>query len=327
MTTSDQKSKRKPAAKPAKGKVKSKRKHSHLQKLLMQNDFLAACAPAKPFFREAEVATSPIRVVNTKLPGVIQVTLREYRWYLKAIAESTQQITYDAYASVNWILSCFPKPGLQYWKERTPLEQQLEIVETSRLRGSRVHDGMDALLRGEVVKPDTIYAWLGNTAFSYDEMVALAQMHKFLVAFKPLVEATEMAVLSPLGYGGTADLICQIDEGATKSFTDIRDLWKLKPNGKLVRAIVDWKSGSGIHDEACLQVASYAAVVPDVRFGIIVRSGAANSEGLQIKVIDFKDKSSAILYQTFLHTMRGPFNFLYGHLKPSYVTFPKELRY
>jgi hypothetical protein len=313
--------KRKPAAKPA------KRRRADLQKLLLQNDFLAACAPAKPFFKEAEVVTSPIRVVNTKLPGVIQVTLREYRWYLKALSESTKEITYDAFASVNWILSCFPKPGLQYWKERTPPEQQLEIIEASRVRGSRVHHGMEALLRGETVKPDTVYAWLDNTAFNYDEMVALAQMHKFLVAFKPIVEATEMAVLSPLGYGGTADLICQVDEGATKSFTDIRDLWKLKPNGKHVRAIVDWKSGSGIHDEACLQVASYAAVVPDVRFGIIVRSGAANSEGLQIKVIDFKDKSSALYYQTFLHTMRGPFNFLYGHLKPSYVTFPKELRY
>lgn len=65
---------------------------------------------------------------------------------------------------------------------------------------------------------------------------------KFLQLFAEDVEAQEVTVFSQrYGYAGTADLLAT-----------------LQVDGRSVRAVVDWKSGAGVYQDAALQMAAYA---------------------------------------------------------------------
>lgn len=192
-------------------------------------------------------------------PGIIQVTLDEYRWYIDEEKEKN-------YPSVTWILEYYPKMiGFhKYLASLSSYEESQMIMKKGGERGSKVHAGIEKLLRNEKI---TIYDIMPNSyePFTPQEWRFILTFVNWFETYKPVVIAVESNVINEEeGYAGTIDLYCEI-------------------NGE--KWIIDWKTTSHIYESAKCQIASYTMALRSLDFEVdycgIVRLGSRHKVGYE----------------------------------------------
>jgi hypothetical protein len=134
----------------------------------------------------------------------------------------------EYFPSATTILDVYPKEfGFNQWLKDLG-QNANEVLRRAGERGSKVHDAINQLLLGEEVE------WEG---YDWTEWQMINRFLEFWGRYKPKLVGSEVSLVSKeLGYGGTLDLICVIDD----------EIW-----------LIDHKTGNGIYTSHQLQLASY----------------------------------------------------------------------
>lgn len=155
-----------------------------------------------------------------------QITFLDERYYL-------DENTGTYFPSVNTVLDVYPKGyGYIQWLKDLGSNSE-EVLKRAGEQGSRIHDAIDRLLNGEELK------WTEEEKdnFSLDEWMMILRFFEFYKTYKPEVLAVETSLVdAELGYGGTLDLVCRIDN----------EIW-----------YIDWKSGSAVYKTNKIQASAY----------------------------------------------------------------------
>lgn len=144
---------------------------------------------------------------------------------------------YGALPSVTNVLQILDdKAWMNAWKNRVGHVEANRVTEEAQALGTKVH----ALAR-KIATGDAPLA-LGD-AYLPDDMVPYAgAIRGFLDKYVGEVLGTEMEFVSDsLGFGGTADLYCQLRDGSY--------------------AVIDWKTTTGTERKMGLQLAAYALLL------------------------------------------------------------------
>lgn len=136
------------------------------------------------------------------------------------------------FPSVTTILDVYPKGyGFSQWLKDVGVNAD-EIVARAAESGSKVHDAIDRYLKGHEV------VWEQHVSF--EEWKMILKFVEFWTTYKPILYSSEFAMCDPeLGYGGTIDIVCEI-EG---------EIW-----------LIDTKTSNAIHKSYELQLAAYATM-------------------------------------------------------------------
>jgi hypothetical protein len=182
-----------------------------------------------------------IKTVDEKR-GIVQVTIANERWYIRERENPVTKLPEFNYVpSVTWIAGHYPK-GIQFykWLADQGWDESQAIKSAAGDKGSKVHDAISAILRGEEVRIDSKFL---NRSTAQMEELTLEECDCILsfVAWrnevKPQSLAWDVTIFSEkYGYAGTIDYICIID-GRT--------------------FIVDFKTSQQVWPEYELQVSAY----------------------------------------------------------------------
>lgn len=193
-----------------------------------------------------------IREVDEKL-GIVQVTIADERWYIKEEKNSKTELPVLRYVpSVTWITGHYPK-GVQFykWLAEHGWDESQAIKEAAGNKGSKVHDAISAILRGEEVRIDSKFI---NKETGEEEELTLEEVDciKSFVDWRNEVKPENIAwdvtvFSSKYGYAGTIDYICRID-------------------GKVY--IIDFKTSKSIYPSFELQVSAYKKPLEQGEFTI-----------------------------------------------------------
>lgn len=134
------------------------------------------------------------------------------------------------YPSITHILDCYPKgSGFNQWLKDLGSNAD-SVRDRAADIGSKVHDAIRLMLSG--VELD----WQSDK-YSLEEWLFILKFAEFWQRYHPTVLASETSLVSPdLGYGGTVDLICLINN----------EVW-----------LIDLKTANQLHNSYELQVAAY----------------------------------------------------------------------
>ncbi len=149
--------------------------------------------------------------------GIVQVTIADERWYLKAETDpKTKLPTYKGVPSVTWIAGHYPK-GIQFykWLAENGWDESQAIKKAAGDKGSKVHYAISSILSGEEVRIDSKFM---NPTSGQEEELTLEEVDciKSFVDWKNEVKpesiAWDVTVFSDdYNYAGTIDYICKID--------------------------------------------------------------------------------------------------------------------
>lgn len=188
----------------------------------------------------------------------IQFTLLDERWYL---------IDEIFYPSVTYIQGIgFPEPEyLKKWRGGMSYLEANRIRDVAGDRGSLIHDAIESAINGKTLKQGD---------YEIDVWDTLVSVKNWVEDYKPTTIKTEYTVYSKKHwFAGTVDYKCLLGS----------------MNG--ARAIIDWKSGSGLHINHETQIASYD--VADIEMGapvndvvMIVRFGTQSARGYEVKIVE-----------------------------------------
>ena len=236
--------------------------------------------------------------------GIKRVTTVDERWYIK---DSTNKGTglpeYLFVPSTTWIAGCYPK-GVQFykWLANKGWDESQALKEAAGDKGSKVHEAIEDIIRGKVVKMDDKY--LNRTTeqmeeLSLDEYNCLMGFTDWVNTQKPKFLQSEFVIFDDvIGYAGTVDCICEI--GGQKF-------------------LVDFKSGQYIWPEYELQVSAYkhALNMPELEMMILQVGYKRNKHGYKETMIEDK-------FDLFLSAKKIWAN-EHGAEKPSQKDYPLEL--
>jgi hypothetical protein len=193
-----------------------------------------------------------IREVDEKR-GILQVTIANERWYVKEEKDAKTELPILKYVpSVTWITGHYPK-GIQFykWLAENGWDESQAIKQAAGNKGSKVHDAISAILRGEEVRIDSKFI---NKETEQEEDLTLEECDAILSfvnwrnEVKPESIAWDVTVFSSkYGYAGTIDYICRID-------------------GKVY--IIDFKTSKQVWPEYELQVSAYKRPLEQGEFTI-----------------------------------------------------------
>jgi hypothetical protein len=193
-----------------------------------------------------------IRETDEKL-GIVQVTIADERWYIKQVQDHASKLPTLKYVpSVTWIAGHYPK-GIQFykWLAEKGWDESQAIKNAAGVRGTKVHDAISAILRGEEVRIDSEFM---NPHTEQPEELTLEECEAILsfvawrTAVKPVTIAADVTVFSEkYGYAGTIDYICKID-------------------GQVY--IVDFKTSADVWSEYELQVSAYKKPIESAEFHV-----------------------------------------------------------
>lgn len=163
----------------------------------------------------------------------------------------------ECYPSVTSVIAVKPDEGLKKWREWKGDEEADRIMHAAGAIGTRFHDGIERLVKGEDVeeKDPAIYSML-------EKVEEWTKEH----ALYPLMQ--EVKVWSKKHrYQGTFDLVGLVD-------------------GVLV--VLDWKTSSKLKDTMALQLIAYAKALEEmaglkIEKGIIVRIDKKPPHKLEVK--------------------------------------------
>lgn len=199
--------------------------------------------------------------------------------------------------SVTTVLSVIRKPFLETWRGSVSNEMADLYLESQAERGSRIHEGMETLLKDGVIlfnprtKPnftqkeiDLVYKPKYKAVAileSSEEVYTCLKIKQFLNIVQPKVLFTEKQIFSTdIRSSGTLDGLISIKNGSYK--INGRNPLELEEGNY----IIDLKSGNSISEEYHLQVAAYAKcaldmnLVEDIRGGLILHTSSANKSGI-----------------------------------------------
>ena len=94
-----------------------------------------------------------IREVDEKR-GILQVTIADERWYVKETTNPATELPIHTFVpSVTWIAGHYPKGiGFYKWLADKGWDESQAIKSAAGDKGSKVHDAISAILRGEEVR-------------------------------------------------------------------------------------------------------------------------------------------------------------------------------
>ena len=193
-----------------------------------------------------------IKEMNKEL-GIVQVTIEDERWYTKSVMNRETKLPEILYVpSVTWITGHYPKGmGFYKWLADKGWDEAQALKVAAGDKGSKVHDAISMILRGEEVRIDSKIL---NKSTGVEEELTLEECDAILSFVKWRTEnkvetiAFDVTVFSEkYGYAGTIDYICKID-------------------GKTY--IVDFKTSAEVWPEYELQVSAYKKPIESAEFNV-----------------------------------------------------------
>lgn len=214
--------------------------------------------------------------------GIVQCTVADERWYFKASKDQqTGNPVMKAVPSVTWIAGHWPK-GIHFykWLAEQGWDESQAIKQAAGDKGSKVHEALSAIIRGEEVRIDSKFVNRSKSTeevpyleeLTFDEVeciISFLDWRKTLTSFEPV--AWDITVFSEqFGYAGSVDLIARVD-------------------GELY--IIDFKTSQYIWDEYELQVSAYRRAVENGENPIYM----TNPNGTENTMVDVSSIKTAIL--------------------------------
>ena len=174
------------------------------------------------------------RVVDAE-KGIVQITTEDERFYSKTVDGKTVFIP-----SVTWIADFLPKGVAFYkWLAQKGWDESQALKEAGGERGTMVHNAVEMLLRGNVIRYNSI---INDRELTTEEYVCILSFKKWYDTYKPTVEKIETTVFSPDDrYAGTMDLQCLIGD---------------------LRYIVDFKTSANVWPSHIIQLSAYKHANP-----------------------------------------------------------------
>jgi hypothetical protein len=193
-----------------------------------------------------------IRSVDEKL-GIVQVTIADERWYIKDVINPTTKLPEFMYVpSVTWIAGHYPKGvGFYKWLADRGWDEAQALKVAAGNKGSKVHEAISAILRGEEVRIDS--SFLNRETGQLEELTleevdCIKSFVDWRAENKPVDISWDVTVFSEkYGYAGTIDYICKIGE----------QVW-----------LIDFKTSADVWPEYELQVSAYKRPIESGEFGI-----------------------------------------------------------
>lgn len=146
----------------------------------------------------------------------VRITTSDERWYLRAVRNAETDLPeYKTYPSVTWIVSLYPKQGLQRYRDQVGAEEAELAKKLGGERGSKVHEAISAIIAGEEVKIDSKFT-NPNTGqpeeLSADELRYLSAFVEWKKKTQPIFLTWDLTVYSDTyGYAGTIDAVAIVD--------------------------------------------------------------------------------------------------------------------
>ena len=207
-----------------------------------------------------------IRETDEKL-GIVQVTIADERWYIKEVEDPQTKLPKLLYVpSVTWIAGHYPKGVAFYkWLAEHGWDESQAIRQAAGDKGSKVHEAISAILRGEEVRIDSKFINPSTEQpeeLTLEECDAIKSFVDWRNAVNPESIAWDVTIFSEqYGYAGTIDYICRID-------------------GKVY--IVDFKTSSEVWPEYHLQISAYKQPLQSGEFAI---PGFTDVSAIQLAVL------------------------------------------
>lgn len=181
--------------------------------------------------------------------GRVQITIADERWYAIPRADPLTGLPeYDYLPSVTWIAGHYPK-GIAFfkWLASKGWDEAAAIRAAAADKGSRIHQAIADLLRGEPVEMGRTYATAEQPtpqALSLEEYEAVLSFAAWW--WEPPTKTTLLmdTVVVGDGYAGTLDWLGTM--GA--------ETW-----------LIDFKTGAHVWPEHHLQVSAYRETFPEPR--------------------------------------------------------------
>src|SRR3954471_22229820 len=107
--------------------------------------------------------------------GIVQVTIADERWYVKEERDGKTDLPALRYVpSVTWITGHYPK-GIHFykWLAEQGWDESQAIKQAAGDKGSKVHEALSAILRGEEVRIDSKFV---NRSKSTEEAPYLEEL-------------------------------------------------------------------------------------------------------------------------------------------------------
>lgn len=182
--------------------------------------------------------------------------------------EGKRELTY--YLSLTHILDIgapFPE-GLRNYLRMASFDEQKDRLEMTGTRGTKLHDALDRLMRGEELKLREDYP----TQYERDALTCFKRFMRFLAPTKFLTELRVMD--TELKVAGTMDLVGQYEEWKLAVLLDpnkyltidsdndlmLKEQFLDLPSKKKVTGVIDYKfTGRNTHNQA-IQVAAYTTM-------------------------------------------------------------------
>ncbi len=174
--------------------------------------------------------------------GILQVTIADERWYVKEETDQTTGLPFHRYVpSVTWIAGHYPKGiGFYKWLADKGWDESQAIKSAAGDKGSKVHEAISAIFRGEEVRIDSEFLNRSSgklEELTLEEVDCIKSFVDWFAENKPVNVAWDLTVFSEkLGFAGTIDYICRIGD----------ELW-----------LVDFKTSAQVWSEYELQVSAY----------------------------------------------------------------------
>jgi PD-(D/E)XK nuclease superfamily len=185
-----------------------------------------------------------IRSSDDKL-GLVRITTSDERWYAKAVSNTATGLPeFKALPSVTWIVSVYPKLGLQKLRDELGAEETDLLKKLGGERGSKVHEAITAIIQGQEVRVDSHFT--NPTTGLPEELTAeevgmVAAFVEWKKVVNPKFLTWDRNVYSEkYGFAGTLDAIAEI-------------------GGEVV--LIDFKTSKVIGTDYEMQVSAYRAAI------------------------------------------------------------------
>lgn len=276
----------------------------------------------KPLPEPAKVPTVPrYSLQPTDDPHVFRVVNRAGDWisYYNDVEKKY------AYAVNHIIRGGFPKgEGFYNYLLSHSKDEAKRILTDAGEKGSRVHEAIRNLIDGIQIDLERPYKTEegGWSPLTDEEWECLIAWCAWAEKYKPRVRQAEHSLWTP-DYAGTLDFRGDITLPAGDKAYINDKLVTIKEDTVLEDIILDWKSGSAIHDEYKLQTASYAFGSKKPARGTgVVRVGTSHKCGYEMRLWNYEATKEH--YHVFRAAMRS-FNLSNPPYEHDDSTFPAIL--
>lgn len=248
--------------------------------------------------------------------------------------EKGSQDPKDYYLSVTRVLDIaapFPE-GLRQYLRITSFDEQMERLEYTGARGSKLHEALDMLMQKQGLNLKDDY----QSSYEKDAIVTFIRMMRFL---NPGKYATELIVADPdLRVAGTLDFKGIVDEWKILCLQDpnkyleidsdgdlqLKEKWVDLPDKKRICVVIDWKfTGRNAYSHQ-VQVAAYKAMNNKSRKGMLASRAFSWRYSPKHK-FGFDFNESLLDYHSFKRIYNTAIEYLSGFPEPPIIKHYPEV--